>query len=169
MEEKFSFLLFIIIVFDIYFNYNIYEFPQYHNVRIYSGIFTLVSIFLPFLLIIFICLMGCLFYCKLINNEHIRSCNICFTIISSVLVVNLTFGSLIFQIYSIYLYFFCSGNLKIKSVMIKVFMFIALISIFIKMFFAICNLISSLNNRKNDNSESSEGTELQKINEVNEV
>ncbi len=53
--------------------------------------------------------------------------------------------------------------------MIKVFMFISLINIFIKMFFAICNLISSLNNRKSDNSESSEGTELQKINEVNEV
>ena len=169
MEEKFSFLLFIITILDIYFNYNVYEFPQYHNVRIYSGIFVLISLFIPFLLITFICLMGCLFYYKVINNEHIRSCNICFTIISSVLVVNLTFGSIIFQIYSIYLYFFCTGSLKIKSVMIKVFMFISLISIFIKMFFAICNLISSLNNRKNDNSESSEGTELQKINEVNEV
>ena len=169
MEEKFSFLLFIITIYDIYFNYNIYEFPQYHKVRIYSGIFTLISIFIPFLLIVFICLMGCLFYCKLINNEHIRSCNVCFTIINSIIVVNLTFGSLIFQIYSIYLYFICNGNIKIKSVMIKVFMFITLISIFIKMFFAICNLISSLNNRKNDNSESSEGTELLKINEVNEV
>ena len=113
--------------------------------------------------------MGCLFYCKLINNELIRSCNICFTIISSIIVVNLTFGSIIFQIYSIYLYFASNGNIKIKSVMIKILIFITLISILIKMFFAICNLISSLNNRKNDNSESSEGTELQKINEVNEV
>ena len=93
----------------------------------------------------------------------------CFKIITSTLVVNLSLGSIIFQIYSVYLYLFKEGNTKIKSVMIKVFMFITLISIFIKMFFAICNLISSLNNRKNDNSESSEGTELLKINEVNEV
>ena len=168
MEEKFSFLLFIITLFDIYFNYNIYEFPQYHTARIYSGVFTLSSIFVPFLLVLFICLMGCLLFCQIINNNHMRSCTICFTIISSILVVNLTLGSLIFQIYSIYIYLIKEGSIKIKTRIIKILMTLSLISIFIKLFFAICNLISSIknNNTKNDSSEENTNTELPDQSEV---
>ena len=170
MEEKFSFLLFIIALLDIYYNYNVYEFPQYHRVRIYSGSFALSSIFIPFLLVIFICLMGCLLYCQLVNNNHMRSCTICFTIISSICVLNLSFGSLIFQVFSIYLYFVSNGSIKIKSKMIKILMILCLLSIFIKIFFAICNLVSSLkNSSKSDSSENNEdltGTELQEQSEV---
>ena len=170
MEEKFSFLLFIIALLDIYYNYNIYEFPQYHRVRIYSGIFALSSIFIPFLLVIFICLMGCLLFCQLVNNNHMRSCTICCTIISSICVLNLSLGSLIFQIFSIYLYFVSNGSIKIKSKMIKISMILCLLSIFIKIFFAICNLVSSLkNSSKSDSSENNEdltGTELQEQSEV---
>ena len=168
MEEKFSFLLFIITLFDIYFNYNIYEFPQYHTARIYSGVFTLSSILVPFLLVLFICLMGCLLFCQIINNNHMRSCTICFTIISSILVVNLTLGSLIFQIYSIYIYLIKEGGIKIKTRIIKILMTLSLISIFIKLFFAICNLISSIknNNTKNDSSEENTNTELPDQSEV---
>ena len=166
MEEKFSFFLFIITVFDIYFNYNIYEFPQYHKARIYSGIFTLSSIFIPFILLIFICFTGCLLYFQLINNDHMRSCTVFITIISSIFVISLSFGSIFYQFYSIYLYFFCGGRSKIKSLMIKLFMAISLMSISIKIFFAICNLISSLKNRKNDSSENNEDTELLEQSEV---
>ena len=169
MEEKFSFLLFIITCFDIYFNYNIYEFPQYHSVRIYSGIFSLSSILIPFLLVIFICFMGCLLFCKLINNNHMHSCTICFTIISCILVVNLSLGSILFQIYSIYLYFMNNGRIKIKSRMIEIMMVVCLVSSFIKIFFAVCNLISSLKNYHKSDSENNEeltGTELQEQSEV---
>ena len=167
MEEKFSFLLFIIALLDIYFNYNVYEFPQYHRVRIYSGIFTLSSIFIPFLLIIFICLMGCLLFCQLVNNNHMRSCTVCFTIISSICVVNLSLGSLILQVFSIYLYFVSDGSLKIKSRMIKILMVLCLLSIFIKIFFAVCNLVSSLkNSSKSESSEDLTATELQDQSEV---
>ena len=170
MEEKFSFLLFIIAILDIYFNYNIYEFPQYHTTRIYSGIFILASIFIPFFMIIFICINGCLLFCQLINNVHMHSCTICFTIISSILVINFSLGSLIFQIYSIYLFLSKDGNNQIKSKMIKIMMPLCLMSIFIKLFFAVCNLISSIkNNNKNDSSENNESltnTELQEQTEV---
>ena len=168
MEVKFSFLLFIITLLDIYCNYNVYEFPQYHKIRIYSGVFSLSSILIPFLLILFICLMGCLLYCQIINNNHMRSCSICFTIISYILVVNLTLGSIILQIYSVYLYIIGEGNIKIKSRIIKIMMLVSLISIFIKLFFAICNLFSSIKNHntKNDSSEEPTNTELQELSEV---
>ena len=121
-------------------------------------------------MIIFICLSGCLLFCQLINNVHMHSCTICFSIISSILVINLSLGSLIFQIYSIYLFFSKDGNDKIKSKMIKILMPLCLIIIFIKLFFAVCNLISSIkNSNKNDNSENNESltnTELQEQSEV---
>ena len=164
MEEKFSILLFILTILDIYYNYNVYELPQYHKSRIYSGIFTISSILIPFILILFMCFLGCLLFCKFINNDHMHSCTICFTIISSICVVNLSFGSAIFQIYSIYVYLVNDGGTKIKSRIIKILMLLSLISIFIKIFFAVCNLISSLkNSSKSDNSENNEeltGTEL---------
>ena len=50
--------------------------------------------------------------------------------------------------------------------MIKLFMAISLMSISIKTFFAIYNLISSLKNRKNDSSENNEDTELLEQSEV---
>ena len=170
MEEKFSILLFILTILDIYYNYNIKELPQYHRARIYSDIFTILAIIIPFILILFICFLGCLLFCKLMNNDRMHSCTICFTIISSICVVNLSFGSIIFQIYSIYVYFINDGGTKIKSRIIKILMVLSLISIFIKIFFAVCNLISALkNNSKNDSSENNEeltGTELLEQNEV---
>ena len=157
MEEKFSFLLFIISILDIYCNYNVQDIPQYHKARIYSDTFTILSILTPFLLVIFLFITGCLLYCQLINNVHMHSCTVCFTIITSILIINLSLGSLIFQIYSIYIYLIKDGHNKIKSRMIKFFMPLCLISIEIKIFFAVCNLISSIkNNNKSDSSENTE-------------
>ena len=157
MEEKFSFLLFIISILDIYCNYNVQDIPQYHKARIYSDTFTILSILTPFLLVIFLFITGCLLYCQLINNVHMHSCTVCFTIITSILIINLSLGSLIFQIYSIYIYLIKDGHNKIKSRMIKCLMPLCLISIFIKIFFAVCNLISSIkNNNKSDSSENTE-------------
>ena len=157
MEEKFSFLLFIISILDIYCNYNVQDIPQYHKARIYSDTFTILSILTPFLLVIFLFITGCLLYCQLINNVHMHSCTVCFTIITSILIINLSLGSLIFQIYSIYIYLIKDGHNKIKSRMIKFLMPLCLISIFIKIFFAVCNLISSIkNNKKSDSSENTE-------------
>ena len=157
MEEKFSFLLFIISILDIYCNYNVQDIPQYHKARIYSDTFTILSILTPFLLVIFLFITGCLLYCQLINNVHMHSCTVCFTIITSILIINLSLGSLIFQIYSIYIYLIKDGHNKIKSRMNKFLMPLCLISIFIKIFFAVCNLISSIkNNNKSDSSENTE-------------
>ena len=169
MEEKFSILLFILTILDIYYNYNVKELPQYHKFRIYSDIFTLSAILIPFILILFISFLCCLLYCKLLNNDHMHSCTICFTIISSICVVNLSLGSIILQIYSIYVYFVNDGGEKIKSRIIKVLMVLSLISNFIKIFFAVCNLISALkNSSKSDSSENNEetGTELLEQSEV---
>ena len=157
MEEKFSFLLFIISILDLYFNYYEKDIPPYHKSRILSDIFTITSILTPFILVIFLFITGCLLYCQLINNVHMHSCTVCFTIISSLLVISLSFGSFIFQIYSIYLYLVNDGHNKIKSRMVKFLMPLCLISIFIKIFFAICNLISSVKNKnKSDSSENNE-------------
>ena len=98
-----------------------------------------------------------------------QSCTHCLSIISSICVFNVSLGSLIFQIYSVYVYFVNDGGEKIKSRIIKVLMVLSLISIFIKIFFAVCNLISSLkNNSRSDSSENNEetGTELLEQNEV---
>ena len=98
-----------------------------------------------------------------------HSCTICFTIISCILVVNLSLGSILFQIYSIYLYFMNNGSIKIKSRMIEIMMVVCLVSSFIKIFFAVCNLISSLKNYHKSDSENNEeltGTELQEQSEV---
>ena len=169
MEVKFSILLFILTVFDIIYNYKGKELPQYHKVRLYSDIFTIASIVIPFISILFICFLGCLLLCKLIKNDHMHSCTHCLSIISSICVFNVSLGSLIFQIYSVYVYFVNDGGEKIKSRIIKVLMVLSLISIFIKIFFAVCNLISSLkNNSRSDSSENNEetGTELLEQNEV---
>ena len=169
MEVKFSILLFILTVFDIIYNYKGKELPQYHKVRLYSDIFTIASIVIPFISILFICFLGCLLLCKLIKNDHMQSCTHCLSIISSICVFNVSLGSLIFQIYSVYVYFVNDGGEKIKSRIIKVLMVLSLISIFIKIFFAVCNLISSLkNNSRSDSSENNEetGTELLEQNEV---
>ena len=169
MEVQFSLLLFILTVFDIIYNYKGKELPQYHKVRLYSDIFTIASIVIPFISILFICFLGCLLLCKLIKNAHMQSCTHCLSIISSICVFNVSLGSLIFQIYSVYVYFVNDGGEKIKSRIIKVLMVLSIISIFIKLFFAVCNLISSLkNNSRSDSSENNEetGTELLEQNEV---
>ena len=169
MEVQFSLLLGILTVFDIIYNYKGKELPQYHKVRLYSDIFTIASIVIPFISILFLCILGGLLLCKLIKNDHMQSCTHCFAIISSICVFNVSLGSLIFQIYSVYVYFVNDGGEKIKSRIIKVLMVLSLISIFIKIFFAVCNLISSLkNNSRSDSSENNEetGTELLEQNEV---
>ena len=169
MEVKFSILLFILTVFDIIYNYKGKELRQYHKVRLYSDIFTIASIVIPFISILLICFLGCLLLCKLIKNDHMQSCTHCLSIISSICVFNVSLGSLIIQIYSVYVYFVNDGGEKIKSRIIKVLMVLSIISIFIKLFFAVCNLISSLkNNSRSDSSENNEetGTELLEQNEV---
>ena len=153
MEEKFSFLLFIITLLDLYLNYYNNEFPDYHKVRLYSDIFSLLSILVPIFLILFICCMGCFLYFQCLNNNIVQICTFTITIICLLLVIIFSVLSFIFQIYSIYLYFAFDGNLKIKNIIIKVLMYLTLINICAKIFFSICDFISSLKNKKKENEE----------------
>ena len=158
MEEKFSFLLFIITIIDLYLNYYNNEFPDYHKARIFSDIFSLLSIFIPIFLICFICCMGCFLYFHFLNNNIVQTCTFPITFICLLLVIIFSFLSFISQIYSIYIYFAFDGSSKIKHTFIKILMWLTIINICVKIFFSICDFISSLkkNNKKENEEEMSE-------------
>ena len=148
MEEKFSFILFIVTIVDLYFNYYANEFPKYHKVRIYSDLFSLLAVLLPIFLILFICCMGCFLYFQWFNNNIAQKCTAVITIICILLVIIFSISSVVIQIYSIYIYFVEDGNSKINKMIIKLLMWVSFINILIKLFFAICDFISSLKKEK---------------------
>ena len=87
MEEKFSFILFLITIIDLYFNYNSNEFPKYHKARIISDILSLLAVLLPFFLIILVCCMGCFIYFQWFNNDTAQKCTFAITIICILLMI----------------------------------------------------------------------------------
>lgn len=153
MEGKFSILLFIITIIDLYFNYKANEFPDYHKARIYSDIFSLLAILFPFILMLFICCNAILLFTECINNNMVEKCTFIMTIFFVLMVIVFAFISSVIQIYSIYLYFEYDGSSKINKIIIKILMWISLISIIIKIFFGICDFISSLKNKNEKNEE----------------
>ena len=153
MEEKFSFILFLITILDLYLNYDNNEFPEYHKARIYSDIFSLLTIFLPLLLVVLICCMGCLIYFKLFNNDIAQNCTYFITIIFILSIIIFAIISIFYQMHSIYIYLQYNGSKKITSMIIKLLMWISFINIIIKLFFVICDFISSLKNKQKQNEE----------------
>ena len=153
MEEKFSFFLFLITIIDLYLNYNNNEFPEYHKTRVYSDILSLLSVLFPLFLIITICCMGCLLFFQWFTNNTAQKCTFILTIIFFLLVIVFAISSVYFQIKSIYIYFKYDGTTKIKNGIIKLLMWITFINIIIKLFFAICDFISSLKNKKKEKDE----------------
>ena len=153
MEEKFSFILFLITILDLYFNYNSNEFPEYHKARINSDILSLLAVLLPFFLIILVCCMGCFIYFQWFNNHTAQKCTFAITIICILLMIIFSIFSLFIQIYSIYLYFAYDGKNKITKMIVKFLMWCTFINIIIKLFFSICDFISSIKNKKKENEE----------------
>ena len=147
MEEKISIILFLFSVLDLYYNYNIHEedYENFRKARIYSDLFSLFSIIAPFLLIIFICLMR--------NCKYAQKYLFYIRIICCLLVLLLTIISISFQIYSIKLYFINGNNSIINKIWAKIYIVATLISILIKLFFVICDLISSIKKKKKENEE----------------
>ena len=153
MEEKFSFFLFLITIRDLYLNYNNREFPEYHKARVYSDILSLLSVLFPLFLIITICCMGCLLFFQCFTNNTAQKCTFILTIIFFLLVIIFAISSVYYQIKSLYIYFKYDGATKIKSTIIKVLMWITFVNIIIKLFFAVCDFISSLKNKKKEKDE----------------
>ena len=167
MEEKFSFFLFITTILDLYFNYYNTHFPEYRKARIFSDIFSILSVMLPIFLVLFICCMGLCIYFQLANNNIAEKCTYILTILIFLSVIVLSFCSLTMQIYSIYVYMAYDGKNKIKKPIIKLLMWISLINLFIKLFFANCNLISYVKKKKkeevDEEAEELQNQELERI------
>ena len=144
MSNLFSFLLFVVTIVDLYYNYDAKEFPDYHHKRILSDIFSLLTIILPIFLIIFIAIMGCL--SKSFDSRLTTCCIGMMTLLIGLVEIVLVFLSFLIQAYSIYIYFAYDGNSKIKSPIIKVLMWITLINLFI-------NLILSFSQKKTKTNE----------------
>ncbi len=148
MANLIPFLLFVVTILDLYYNYDADEFPDYHQKRVLSDIFSLLSIFLPVFLIVFICFMGCL------SNSFDKTIITCCTGLISLLIVFLeiiiTLSSLLIQIYSIYIYFAYDGNSKIKKPIIKVLMWITLINLVIN---AILTIFKKKDNKDSNTNE----------------
>ena len=153
MEEKFSFILFLVTVADLYFNYYTNEFPEYHRLRIKSDILTLLAVLLPIILVLFICCMGCFLYFQWLNNNIVQKCTGIITIIFILLIIICAISSTCIQIYSIYIYFKDDGSTKITKLIIKILMWVSFVNILIKLFFAICDFISSLKQKQKEKEE----------------
>ena len=153
MEEKFSFILFIITIADLYFNYNTNEFPEYHSLRIKSDILSLLAVLFPIFLVLFICCMGCFLYFQWLNNNIVQKCTGIMTIIFILLIIVFAISSTVIQIYSIYIFFTKDGSSKINKMIIIILMWVTFINILIKLFFAICDFISSLKKERKEKEE----------------
>ena len=143
MSNLFSFLLFVVTILDLYYNFNAKDFPDYHQKRILSDIFNLLTIFLPIFLIVFMCIMGCL--SKSFDSKLTACCIGMMTILIGLFEIVLIFLSFLIQVYSIYIYFAYDGNSKIKKPIIKVLMWITLINLVIN---AILSIFKKNNNYK---------------------
>ena len=155
MSNLFSFLLFVVTIVDLYYNYDAKEFPDYHHKRILSDIFNLLTIFLPIFLIVFMCIMGCL--SKSFDSKLTACCIGMMTILIGLFEIVLIFLSFLIQVYSIYIYFAYDGNSKIKNPIIKVLMWITFINLFINLILSFSKKQTKTNeNEDNKNEELAE-------------
>ena len=155
MSNLFSFLLFVVTILDLYYNFNAKDFPDYHQKRILSDIFNLLTIFLPIFLIVFMCIMGCL--SKSFDSKLTACCIGMMTILIGLFEIVLIFLSFLIQVYSIYIYFAYDGNSKIKSPIIKVLMWITFINLFINLILSFSKKQTKTNeNEDNKNEELAE-------------
>jgi len=67
------------------------------------------------------------------------------------MVIGFAISSISTQVYSIYIYYKDNGGEKIKKIIIKLFMWLTLVNTTFKLFFAICDIISSYKNYKKEN------------------
>ena len=86
----------------------------------------------------------------------VQKCTFYVTVICVLSVIIFALISSIIQLYSIYIYFAYDGSSKIQNKIIKILMWISFINIIIKIFFAICDFISSLKKPINENNEENE-------------
>ena len=164
MREIFTLFLFIVTVADFYYNYNEKEFPDFHRARLYSDLISFLSILLPLVMMLVICLNAILLMVQWINNIIAEKCTLVMTFLYVLLTIFFSFTSSIFQIYSIYLYFKYDGSTKITKTIIKILMWITLINVGIQTFYAICDLISLLKKKKKESNE--EMIELEDQNKI---
>ena len=120
---------------DLYYNFNEKDFPEYHEKRIKFNIIFLFLNLVPILLLIFAsCNGGCL--CILV-----------------IFIYTLIFAGAYYQISSFYLYFAYDGRNKIKSKMVRIMMWISLVT-FTANFISNCfNSSSSSDNKKSKDIE----------------
>ena len=146
MASIFSYLPAIINFLDIYFNYTINEFPDYHKARLYAHLFSFMTILFPLILLMFICLINL----KCFGETFSSICTVSGTIICLLVTVISAILSFIIQVYSIYLYFFYDGSTKIKNIPIKVLMWLSFIGICFNLCFSTSDFSSSLKRKKNN-------------------
>ena len=145
MANIISSLLFVVTILDLYYNFNAKEFPDYHQKRILSDIFNLVTIFLlPIFLVLFICFMGCL--SNSFDNKLIQCCTGMISLFFLILEFIFAISSFLIQAYSIYLYFVYDGSSKIQNPIIKVLMWITFINLVINI------ILSFFTKKKNENA-----------------
>ena len=161
MANLISFLLFVVTILDLYYNFKAKEFPDYHQKRILSDIFSLVSIILTFFLILFICFMGIL--SNSFDKRLITCCTGMITLLIVFLELIFVISSLLIQIYSIYIYFAYDGNSKIKKPIIKVLMWITLINLVINAFLSIFKKNNDKNPNTNENGDNKSEEELVEV------
>ena len=80
------------------------------------------------------------------------------------MVIGFALSSISMQIYSFYLYFKGKGGEKITKIIIKILMWLTLVNTTFKLFFTICDIISSYKNYKKgneNNDESRQSIELE--------
>ncbi len=149
MASKFIYLSTIINFCDIFFNFTVNEFPDYHRARLYSHLFSFITILLPCFLLLFICCMSL----KCLGETMSNICTACGTLICLLGTVISAILSFIIQVYSIYLYFFYDGSTKIKNIPIKILMWLSFIGICYNLCFSASDFTSSLKKKKNENEE----------------
>ena len=133
----FLYLLTVIQIVDLYINYNAKDFPEYHEKRVKFNICSLLIILMPLLLLIFI-------FCG--------PCGVYFCLIFSIVI---SFAGIYYEISSFYLYFAYDGSNKIKSPVIRIFMWISLF-IFFANLFSNGRICSSSTKKESDNIEMEE-------------
>ena len=132
------YLLFLIFpIIELYCNYNVKDFPEFHDKRIKFDICSFFASLFPLLLIIsFLC----------------GPCCLCIYII---LLIVVSISGLYYTIISFYLYFAYDGANRIKSRSIRILLWISFINFLINLFSNCCcsNETSSSSNRNSNNDE----------------
>ena len=128
----------IISLVDLYLNYNEKYFPEYHEKRVKFNICFLLMCFMPILLIV---------------STFLGPCVICLNFIFLVIV---GLSGFYYTVSSFYLYFAYDGSNKIKSVPIRILMWISFVSFIINITTSCFNSSQSSKKDKKDKKESNE-------------